>query len=633
MSALGLYRLLAPQFLAGFTFPDEVDGFLSKLGVVDMTAVHDVSASVITGTLSFGDAPRTQPTASGSGRFRWDAIRVRFRLTVPRDGAAFIDGAVHDAASPANALADLLDRFLPVDATAATPSEYPGVRFRLELLLDEVAFELGNSWAPGKLDADHRIVRDPTVPGPVRIVLPKVVLAYEQRDDLQGPPAFNLVSWGSGGFDAPSDVLAGELVRMEPPIAAHRDGRLGFGLGAVVVDFDPDATPPEILAIMGTDESFEGIYVQSARIYYADEHKDLALNAGIKDLLVSFDGEVSFDLSLDLIGPERTLSAVLTLVDGGANVPVSPGRREDPPSTAVSGGRARATAAAVGRVQVIGGVPPYTTISVRVGGTERYDPATRTASFEGLATGAHDLVLTVTDSGTGAEQQTYLERIALTIVPSPSAAVTEGAPADSATQAGGLPAITHTGGGAGARGIAPAGTVSGTRERFRVFGPGTPTVHRGRLRRDGHRRPVRAGRPRGHQRPGAGGPVPGPDRRAPDVPAGVHQAMAAPGGLADHPGRVRDRHGDGQRLPQQPRTGPGRGRHGGGPRLARVRGCGPQCHAGRPRELRTGGPRIRGPGPLRAAPGGGRGRRGERRQRERSERDGVQRCAGRGATG
>lgn len=69
---------------------------------------------------------------------------------------------------------------------------------------------------------------------------------------------------------------------MEPPIAVHRDGRVGFGLGAVVVDLDPNNTPPEILQFFGTDESFQGIYVQSARLYYADQGKDLAINASVK---------------------------------------------------------------------------------------------------------------------------------------------------------------------------------------------------------------------------------------------------------------------------------------------------------------------------------------------------------------
>jgi putative transposase len=152
-SPLGVYRLLTPYFLAGFTFPDEADAYLSKLGVVDLTSTFDESATVFSGTMLFGDAPRTQ--RSGGGGFRWDEIQVRFRLTVPRDGAMLISTAATN--TNLAQLKALLDTFLRVDQSATTgATEYPGVRFRLELMLDEVHFELGDEWTPGKLDGDYR---------------------------------------------------------------------------------------------------------------------------------------------------------------------------------------------------------------------------------------------------------------------------------------------------------------------------------------------------------------------------------------------------------------------------------------------------------------------------------------------
>ena len=476
MSALGLYRLLAPYFLVGFTFPAEADTYLSKLGVTDLTAVSDDTASVVTGTLLFGDAPREHKKSDGKGGFRWDDVEVRFRLTVPRDGAGFIDTAAHALPSSLGALTTLLDRFHPVDQTATAPTEYPGVRFRLELLLDELHFELSDDWRPGLLDADHRISRDATSFEPVRIVLPRIALSYEQTDDFQSPPALRLVSWGGGGFDAPTELLAGELVRMEPPIAAHRSGRLGFGLGAVIVDLDPDNTPPEILQFFGTDESFEGIYVQSARLYYADQGKDIAVNAAVKDLLVSFEGVVSFDASVDLIGPQSTLSAALVVVDGGANVPVSPGATI-PPNTLVTGGKVKASTAARVQLQVTGGVPPVTVSVKDEGDTERFDTATGTVTVSALASGEHTLQIAVTDSGPGTSQQTYSEDVGLTLVAaSTTGATPPGAPADRRAEPGDLPAITTSGGGSGANRIRPGGTVTGTTERFLLDGPGTPTV-------------------------------------------------------------------------------------------------------------------------------------------------------------
>src|SRR5262249_23719145 len=151
-------------------------------------------------------------------------------------------------------------------------------------------------------------VRDNAIQGPVRIVVPKVVIAYEQTDDFQSPPALSLSSWGGGGFDAPTTLLAGGWVRGGAPPAVPRDGRVGFGLGAVIADLDPNNTPAEILQFFGVDDAFQGFYVQSARLYYADEGKDLAIDVGVKDLLVSFAGQVSFDASVDVIGPQTTLS-------------------------------------------------------------------------------------------------------------------------------------------------------------------------------------------------------------------------------------------------------------------------------------------------------------------------------------
>src|SRR4029078_4119360 len=135
-------------------------------------------------------------------------------------------------------------------------------------------------------------------------------------------------------------------------------------IGAVIVDLDPDNTPAEILQFFGVDEGFEGIYVQSARVYYADARKELAINVAVKDLLISFAGEVSLDASVDVIGPMTTLSARLVVIDQGKNVDVSPGLRQPSPSTLVSGGKFRATKAAQVQVEVTGGVPPVT-ISVK----------------------------------------------------------------------------------------------------------------------------------------------------------------------------------------------------------------------------------------------------------------------------
>src|SRR5262249_7480655 len=160
-------------------------------------------------------------------------------------------------------------------------------------------------------------------------------------------------------------------------------GRLGFGLGAVIADLDPNNTPAEILQFFGVDDAFQGFYVQSARLYYADEGKDLAIDVGVKDLLVSFAGQVSFDASVDVIGPQTTLAARLSAGEGGKNVEVSSGKKEAA-SQMISGGKVKLSTVAIVQVEVTGGTPPLT-ISVRdENSTERYDPATGLVGVSGM---------------------------------------------------------------------------------------------------------------------------------------------------------------------------------------------------------------------------------------------------------
>lgn len=481
MAALGLYDLLTPYFLAGAVFREQDDAFLSQLGVVDLSSCYDEAATIHTGTLQFGPDAVRRRGSSGDAGFAWDEVRVRFRLTVPRDGAALIDTAISAAPVPQLApLKGLLDQFLPVEQAGTAPTEYPGIRFRLELMLDELFFELGDSWQPGKLDSGHRIVRDASITDPVRLVLPKPVLVYEMADDsLSTPPSFTVASWGGGGFDAPSTLTAGELVRMEPPIAVYKDGKVGFGLGSVVVDANPDHTPPEILQFFGTDESFEGIYVQSARVYVSDVAKGYGFHVGVQDLLISFDGEVSFDVSADVLGPEVDLSARFVVADQGKSVDVDAGARTSASTTTatvVDGGSFTASQAAVVQVEVTGGQPPHTvTVTPDAGGSPRFNPTTGVVQVSDLAVGDRTLTLTVADSA----GKSYTETVVMHVTaapPTPTAATAAGSAADRPRQPGDLPAITTSGGSAAQHAIVPVGTTSGTRERFRLTGTGTATV-------------------------------------------------------------------------------------------------------------------------------------------------------------
>ncbi|HWS87549.1 MAG TPA: hypothetical protein VN282_11335 [Pyrinomonadaceae bacterium] len=52
LTKMGLYELLAPQFLAGYVFPPQVDAVLSILFVDELHTVSDDWAIVYTGRLS-----------------------------------------------------------------------------------------------------------------------------------------------------------------------------------------------------------------------------------------------------------------------------------------------------------------------------------------------------------------------------------------------------------------------------------------------------------------------------------------------------------------------------------------------------------------------------------------------------
>ena len=269
---------------------------------------------------------------------------------------------------------------------------------------------------------------------------------------------------------------------MEPPIAVYKDGKVGFGLGSVVLDLDPDHTPPEILRFFGTDESFTGLYVQSARIYVSDVHKGYGFHVGVQDLLISFDGEVSFEVSADVLGPEVTLSAKLVVSDQGRSVEVDAGDRtgaSTTTATVVEGGSFTASTAALVQVEVTGGQPPHTvTVTPDAGGSPRFDAATGRVKVDDLAVGDRTLTLQVTDSS----GQSYTETLTMHVTaapPAPTAATAAGSAADRPRQQGDLPPLTPTGGTSVHHAIVPAGTVTGTRERFRLTGPGTPTVTAG----------------------------------------------------------------------------------------------------------------------------------------------------------
>ena len=376
---LGLYELLTPFFLAGFNLPDHIDKYLAVLGVEELHTAIDDNAIVYTGICTLdGDAaaePHMTHHAPTGELFTWRDTQLRFRLTIPRiaispwlagqlggvnaAGGALL--AVPDAAVQSdgrllqNISALLQTRLQPAGAAPPT-TDAPHFAFRLELMITEVALHLGKSWRPAVF-ADHRVVIDPTDPaGDVRFILPRVTFQYQQAQDPLANPTFILKSWGQG-FDGSTDLLAGELVRMEPPLCIHESGRVGFGVDGVLLDLSPNSTPPEILQHFGVGDDWIGLYIRSLRVYVSVSSADLAFTLSVRDAVIGFDGQVSLEARLDVVNTE-TFSMQVLLFDGDRRIDHVAGDPNSDPSKVVPG-YGQAPGGAIVQVVPIGGVPDF----------------------------------------------------------------------------------------------------------------------------------------------------------------------------------------------------------------------------------------------------------------------------------
>ncbi|CAM2069351.1 hypothetical protein SCOR_28530 [Sulfidibacter corallicola] len=373
---LGIYELLTPQFLLGFTFIEEVDRYLSVLGVDTLHTAFDDTTIVYSGTMSFGgelgNLPKLSYRAPGGALIEAEDSELAFRLTVPRNPASNdfqtamtwlntnAGGIGLEDTDIAVNLTQLMQVMGGQAAAAPNTTDAYSHGFRLELMVSTLSFELGESWLPGKFE-DHRLVADNSHPAQkVRFILPKMIIEYEQGPDLStGPPDIRLKSWGHAGFDGPADPAMGELIRMEPEIAVHESGRFGFGIGQVILDLSQDATPPEILAHFGTDEAWTGLYIENVRVYYADEGKDFAFTIGVNDVLISFDGEVSLEAFVHLLGNELDFRFDVLFFHGATPIGYPSGQASETKSQVVAGNAVVPDNAHV-QLSITGGIPEFT---------------------------------------------------------------------------------------------------------------------------------------------------------------------------------------------------------------------------------------------------------------------------------
>jgi hypothetical protein len=394
---LGLYDLLAPQLLTGSIFPDHIDSYLSFLKV-ESDGFHssfDDAQVVYSGRLSFGESNTLREHHDPSGAIlTWDDVSFDFRLTVNRKKSTLIESALAllPVMGPVNAteVQNLLARF--EEPGSSTISDYPDLAFKLELRLNSLKFHLGKSWQPGKEGPNHRVIADTAAPSKdVTIVLPNISLEYRQTAEPTADVEFHITSWGSGSFDGPHDLATGEVVRMEPPLAIHESGRYAFGLGQVLLDLSTNATPPEILEHFGTDENWTGVFVKSARFYYADENKDWAFQISVSDALISFTGEVSLEAALDIFGKQNTFEVQARLFDGPREILAVAASAVVPSNVVI-------------HAEVSGGAPPFITAMLFTpnGGAVRdlWNASRRDGRFEPPPTArvTGSLVVRVTDA-------------------------------------------------------------------------------------------------------------------------------------------------------------------------------------------------------------------------------------------
>jgi hypothetical protein len=465
---LTLYDLLAAEFLAGFSFPSYIDNYLSLLVVTDLNMTSDAGDGagypggvLYTGTVAFPSAagsppPVTQHTDPSGAVFNWNDVNFQFRLRTWRNGSSALQSVVDAPVISAIGLGSFFNNFTDLTGAAAgqagplANSDYPGMQFRLELLVTLLTFHMGPDWSPGKMDANYHVVKDTTSASvDVEILLPKITLVYEQPEDFSQAPTFSLASWGSSGFDAPSNLGAGELVTMQPPLALHSSGRVAFSVQNILLDLTPGATPPELLGFFGIGDDFTGVYIQQLQFFYSDPDKDFALNILVSDAVISFQGQVwlqaEVDLTLDPASHQspsdsnaNQLQVTISFMAGGVPVNFNDSVPVDGQAGAFQGGSVSAPPTVAITLQVTGGTPPYTFDDCMTftpqGGTavQLWDSANNQGHFTTLPATTQNgtLVIKITDSGSLTYQNTMLMQVA-----TPASNVPNGAPEDSIVNA------------------------------------------------------------------------------------------------------------------------------------------------------------------------------------------------------
>lgn len=144
-----LYEPLAPQILLDPAFADYTDQCLALLAVDEPHAVSDASSIAYTGRVTFCGEARASPARRyrdlSDAVFDWEDVTFDFRIALPRDDAPSICITANHSLLPCQNPNTVFNTFEPIEKTAMTLPEYPGIRFRLKLLVSALTFHFGEA--------------------------------------------------------------------------------------------------------------------------------------------------------------------------------------------------------------------------------------------------------------------------------------------------------------------------------------------------------------------------------------------------------------------------------------------------------------------------------------------------------
>ena len=447
MANLALADLIAPYILRG----DNLGAWHAALSVIRVTRYETASDDfgvalrghaefngqglVDIGSGSLSIAGQTSEAAPPFDPNRKDPVfdlaeaSLDFELFVPRAGSLIIGaGEATITASSFAPTKDVLDVW-DAQPVSPPPSDYPSSGFRLDLIVNAPAVR-PPFLQPAKMDDRGLLIPDSSIKE-VSLTLPRLRFRLTHANATGGQLTFELVSAGTTGLDDAGDIGDAQLISMNPPyafIGGPKDRCVGIGFRKAILDLSNNVAPPEIVAKFGFGDDWGGLYLPEMRIFIApDGAEDLAIEAGVQDLLIGF-------------GNTRGISGdfELAVIDQGAGPLVLGARFFDADGKAYGIERLTDTTASVALpaqtrmvIDVQGGLPPYTTSLKVDAGTAQNG---RLFDVDLSTTAKSTLLITAHDATSGMAKTATLTitanlRTAETTLPTPGDKATPAQPA------------------------------------------------------------------------------------------------------------------------------------------------------------------------------------------------------------